>query len=120
MACCPHCRAPISFVRSFGAAPAFPSICGVCGGGFHSTGTLGAIIIALAGLVLGLTTVVLSGQDWLGGAVIVATLVCIVILARKSTLVPSRPSVILRWRLAIIVLLVVAVALELLPGGLLR
>lgn len=120
MALCPHCHAPIALVRSVGAVPAFPGVCGNCGGRFHSSGVLATSIVASAGLALALAATVMSGQSSVGGSIVIATLIGIVLLARRSTLVPSTADVVFRWRLAIGLLILASLVLELLPGGLLR
>ena len=115
MAHCPHCGTPISLLRSASAAPAFPAVCRACGGTFHGTGSFAGIVIAIAGLFVALATVVLSGRQWLGAAVVLVVMLCLVVLARRSRLVASTPSVVRRWRLALIALLLIGLALELLP-----
>jgi len=109
---CPHCQSPIGLVRSCAATPAFPAICPSCGGQFHGTGALYGVLVASSGLILGLAAIVLLGSEWLAAALVVVAFTSLALLVRRSKLIPSVPRVVLRWRIAIGVLVVFSVAWE--------
>ena len=113
MARCPHCRTSIGLLSSYTAAPAFPGICPSCRGRFYGTGALGAISVASGGLILGLATVVFLGSEWLATVVVLLAIIALAVLAKRSELVPANPHVVLRWRIAIVVLVVLGGASEL-------
>lgn len=108
MALCPHCQSAVGLVRGYTASPAFPAVCRNCGGQFHRTGSLQAIFVATAALILGLSSVVLLRSEWLAAVLVVVALMFLAVLARHSTLVPSVPRVVWQWRVAIGVLLLIA------------
>jgi hypothetical protein len=83
--------------------------CRVCGGRYHATGTIAGIVVGSAGLAIALATVVLTNSLWLGGVVVVTVLLVFTALMRRVRLVPSTPAVVRISRLAIAVLLLLAV-----------